>query len=241
MENIVCQACGHRNTEAGSVCRGCGQPLSPGHFPRCSNGHIITGGSRFCPWCGEEIGAGGRGATERYQPGPDSQKFRETRKLSETGGRKTQVLSQAPAPEAQRTRVIRPGAGEETAGEPRLVGFLVSYTLDPDGFFFILREGRQSLGSGPEAALRVEDARLSKEHAVLLFRNGRFIFEDRLSSNGSYLNGQEAIGQREIFHGDRLAMGEHLYTLIGVPQSDSDPVPAKDTPAKAAPASDEAE
>lgn len=237
MENVICQACGQRNTEADSVCRSCGQPLATGHFSRCSNGHIVTGGSRFCPWCGEEIGSGGRGATERYQPGPDSQKFRETRKMSQTGGRQTQVLSQA-----QRTRIIRPGAGQETAGEPRLVGFLVSYSLDPDGFFFILRDGRQTLGSGSEADLRVEDTRLSREHAVLLFRHGRFIFEDRLSSNGSFLNGQELIGQREIFHGDRLALGEHQYILIGVPQAEGDPDPGREAaPVEPGPVADEAE
>lgn len=223
MENLICQACGQRNTEADSVCRGCGQPLGAGHFPRCSNGHIITAGSRFCPWCGEEIGAGLQGAAEGYQPGPDSQQFRETRQMTAPGGRKTQALSQAPAPEAQRTLVIRPGA--EAAGRPRLAGFLVSYTLDPDGFFFPLREGRQNIGSGPEADLRVEDARLSREHAALLFRHGRFIFEDRLSANGSFLNGEEVIGQRELFHGDRLALGEHLYILIGVPQPDNGPAP----------------
>lgn len=216
MENIVCRSCGHRNTEEDSVCRNCGQALGreEGNFPRCSNGHIVTGGSRFCPWCGEEFGAGGRGATERYRPAPDSQRFRETVKVTAGGSRQTQVISQAPAPDCKRTRVIRPGTDEEGAqgegsvvGEPRLVGFLVSYTLDPHGFFFTLREGRQNIGSGPEVTFRVDDSELSREHAVLLYRKGRFIFEDRLSSNGSYLNGEEVIGQREIQHGDRLSMG----------------------------------
>lgn len=229
MENIVCRSCGHRNTGEDSVCRNCGKALDREEdgFPRCSNGHIITGGSRFCPWCGEELGAGGRGATERYQPGPDSQRFRETVKVTAGGGRQTQVISRAPAPDSKRTRVIRPGADEEgraedsAAGEPRLVGFLVSYTLDPNGFFFALREGRQNIGSGPEVTFRVEDPELSREHAVLLYRNGRFILEDRLSSNGSYLNGEEVIGQREIQHGDRLGMGGHVYILIGVPPDES--------------------
>lgn len=225
MENIVCRSCGYRNTGEDSVCRNCGRELGreEDKFPRCSNGHIVAGGSRFCPWCGEELGVGGRGATERYQPGPDSQRFRETIKVTAGGGRRTQVISQAPAPVSKRTRVIRPGVDEEdraedsAAGEPRLVGFLVSYTLDPNGFFFILREGRQNIGSGPEVTFRVEDSELSREHAVLLYRKGRFIFEDRLSSNGSYLNGEELIGQREIQHGDRLSMGGHIYILIGVP------------------------
>ena len=69
----------------------------------------------------------------------------------------------------------------------------------------------------PGMALKIDDPKLSGEHAVLLYCKSRFIFEDRLSSNGSYLNGEKVIGQKEVFHGGRLDLGDHSFILTGVP------------------------
>jgi pSer/pThr/pTyr-binding forkhead associated (FHA) protein len=113
---------------------------------------------------------------------------------------------------------MRPGQAAPTeAEEAKTVGFLVSYTLAPAGVFFPLKEGRQNIGSGQSVRIKVVDNKLSEEHAIILYRHGRFIFEDRLSSNGSFINGREAVGQVELHHGDVLTLGSHTYIFVDIP------------------------
>ncbi|MDR0881627.1 MAG: FHA domain-containing protein [Candidatus Adiutrix sp.] len=183
------------------------------NFIRCPNGHIAPEGTQFCPWCGADIRPGGGGGTQKIQ---DTENYRDTVPLNqpgaETGGRRTVTLTR---PGDKRTIIKRPGDDSSPdAGQARLVGFLVSYTLSPSGKFFELREGRQNIGSGRASRIQVEDKMLSEEHAIILYRQGRFIFEDRLSSNGSSLNGQEAIGQLELKQGDQLTLGSHTYIFV---------------------------
>ncbi len=195
-------------------------------FSRCSNGHIIPYGAEFCPWCGELAGSnpGGTagGASERsvaeenyasvlagntveppVAPGAKSEK-------------QTIVLSKSPvAPE--RTIVMRPRSSENVTG--RIVGFLMTYDRDPLGTYYPLHEGRETIGRGDDVTIRIDDTQLSKEHAIILYRNGTFIFEDRLSSNGTLLNGKDAIGQYELQHGDVLKMGTAKYVFVEIPHN----------------------
>ena len=185
------------------------------NFIRCPNGHIAAEGTPFCPWCGADIIQGGGTATKKIQ---DTENYRGTVPLNQPGGatgdRRTVALTR---PGDKRTIIRRPGDDSEAAvGQARLVGFLVSYTLSPAGRFFELREGRQNIGSGQTVRIQVEDKLLSEEHAVILYRQGRFIFEDRLSSNGSSINGLEATGQTELKHGDRLNLGGHTYIFVRI-------------------------
>jgi pSer/pThr/pTyr-binding forkhead associated (FHA) protein len=123
--------------------------------------------------------------------------------------------------DTKRTVIIRPGQENEAdAGQPILTGFLVSYSLSRQGQFFPLREGRQTIGKGQSMRIKINDALLSEEHALILCRGGKFIFEDRLSSNGSVVNGQEVNGQVVLQHGDFLTLGAHSYTLVVVPKSE---------------------
>jgi hypothetical protein len=102
--------------------------------------------------------------------------------------------------------------------ERALVGFLVSYTVSSFGSYFTLKEGSQNIGCREDMKIRVIDKLLSEEHAIILYHNGKFIFEDRLSSNGSLINGKEAIGQIIVNHGDRIEMGSHTYFLVTIPR-----------------------
>jgi pSer/pThr/pTyr-binding forkhead associated (FHA) protein len=90
--------------------------------------------------------------------------------------------------------------------------------LDRTGHFFPIREGRNTIGKGDNARLKINDPLLSEEHAVILYRNSQFIFEDRLSSNGSILNGEEAVGQINLKHGDVLKLGSNEFVLLVVPR-----------------------
>lgn len=100
-----------------------------------------------------------------------------------------------------RRRTMIEGADEasaETGGAPEnpLAGFLVSFSRTEAGEFWPLREGNNSLGSGPENDIQLPEQRVSAKHANLNVRHDagaphwKFQLVDLSSSNGTYLNGE---------------------------------------------------
>ena len=72
----------------------------------------------------------------------------------------------------------------------KLVGWLVSYTLDEFGMDFRLFEGRNTIGQSPANNVSVmQDQTVSGNHAVILYREDNYYLKDLLSSNGTKLNG----------------------------------------------------
>ena len=190
-------------------------------FSRCSNGHIIPYGAEFCPWCGELAngnpgGPKDGGAAEENYASVEAGNTVEPPVPGAKSEKQTIVLTKSPvAPE--RTIVMRPRSSENVTG--RIVGFLMTYDRDPLGTYYPLHEGRETIGRGDDVTIRIDDTQLSKKHAVILYRNGMFLFEDRLSSNGTLLNGKDAIGQYELQHGDVLKMGTAKYVFVEIPHN----------------------
>lgn len=99
----------------------------------------------------------------------------------------------------------------------RLVAVLAAPGLGPGGQIFPIRVGRTILGADRGCDVAIEnDARVSKEHAVILFRDGNFYLSDRLSTNGTWLNGGEvpANGTVALHDRDQLRLGDTVFVLL---------------------------
>ncbi len=72
------------------------------------------------------------------------------------------------------------------------------------GDIFPLMESRQVIGRRVDAAIPVEDSKVSREHALVDYRNGFFYLVDLGSTNGSYVNG------RKVQNAIRLSLGDHI-------------------------------
>jgi len=76
----------------------------------------------------------------------------------------------------------------------KLVGFLVTYDLDPGhlGSFFPIYQGRTRIGafveSGEIQIDRAKDAAVSDVHCLMLWRNGKLSIADQMSSNGTWVD-----------------------------------------------------
>lgn len=186
------------------------------NFSRCSNGHIIPYGADFCPWCGEAASNNPKPSSAGMIDDSVKTINMEPSGNTQDSEHRTVMLTGNPAA-PERTVVMRPESSQNVTG--RIVGFLMTYSSNPLGAYYPLHEGRETIGRGKEASIRIDDTQLSKEHAVILYRNKKFIFEDRLSTNGSILNGSDAIGQFELHHGDVLEMGKAKYVFVEIPQN----------------------
>ncbi|MEO9210466.1 MAG: FHA domain-containing protein, partial [Ginsengibacter sp.] len=70
-------------------------------------------------------------------------------------------------------------------------GWLVTFNKFPEGKDFKIYEGRNSIGSQSGNDIVIDfDNTISSRHLTILFRANEFLFQDELSTNGTYLNGE---------------------------------------------------
>jgi len=166
-------------------------------------------------------------------PPPDRPKSTDTREgsgLPQVGATDAQPVVSLRASTARHRTVYDPGLALEApepsraaparsssprAGEQRLVGWLVSFSLDPAGVDFRLREGRNVLGAGGDCDIVVEgDAGISEVHATLMYRRGELQIRDNDSTNGTYVNGEDIFGKGvRLETGDRIRLGQVDLTV----------------------------
>lgn len=98
-------------------------------------------------------------------------------------------------------RTAQAPAASETR---RLVAALAAPDLRPGGAVFAIREGKNRIGSDHDSEVCLgEDPQVSGEHALLLFRGGTVHLADRMSTNGTSVNGEELVGTHSVVLRDR--------------------------------------
>jgi adenylate cyclase len=70
------------------------------------------------------------------------------------------------------------------------------------------------LGRGPECTLRVDDSQVSRRHAVIRRSQDRYLIEDLLSANGTYLNEQRVRGCQPLSPDDVVRCGGVVLRLV---------------------------
>jgi diguanylate cyclase (GGDEF)-like protein len=80
-----------------------------------------------------------------------------------------------------------------------------------------LVERETVIGRGREAAIRIDDAGLSRKHTRFVHtESGAFLVEDLSSTNGTFIDGARTEGQRELKPGDRVQLGPNVILRFGL-------------------------
>lgn len=77
--------------------------------------------------------------------------------------------------------------------------------------------------------LMLPKGNVSKRHARLLYRDGRFIVTDLKSTNGTYVNGRKIAQATIVREGDKIYIGDFILRVEGA--SGATPSPSASTPA----------
>src|SRR6187549_780613 len=87
-----------------------------------------------------------------------------------------------------------------------------------------------SVGRVQGNELMLPKGNVSKRHARLLFRDGRFIVTDLKSTNGTYVNGRKIAQATIVREGDKIYIGDFVLRLDGgqAPQIDAPMIPQGD-------------
>ena len=154
------------------------------HCPDC--GFVNPDGANYCQRCGHFLGGGA--PTQEHSGEPTTATYR----VGETGELIPIDLDDAAAHGP--VLVIRSGGGR--VGE--------SFPLDGD---------RMTIGRRPDSDIFLDDVTVSRDHALLVRRNGEYYLDDLGSLNGTYVNRRRIESQR-LSDGDELQIGKFKLTFL---------------------------
>jgi hypothetical protein len=72
---------------------------------------------------------------------------------------------------------------------------------------------RTRIGRSPDCEIFLDDVTVSRNHAVLIERDGAYVVEDQGSLNGTFVN-RKRIASAALQEGDELQIGKYRMTFI---------------------------
>jgi hypothetical protein len=81
------------------------------------------------------------------------------------------------------------------------------------GETFVPQGERTTIGRSPDNPVFLDDVTVSRKHAVLAQRDGRWFIEDQGSLNGTFVN-RKRVDSVEISDGDELQIGKYRFTFL---------------------------
>jgi hypothetical protein len=170
----------------------------------CNNGHQMEDSWEICPYCQR---------TGYQNPAGSAANLAKTRLEFDVPHHTDMPPRGDPQP------LGSPGAVRKTvllSGRPKgeLAGWLVVMNGDQKGEDFRIREGQNSIGSGPESDIVIKDPAVSGKHAALRCRDKKFLLTDLDSSNGTYLNDSpDSVAVEELHENDLIRIGTTLLKV----------------------------
>jgi hypothetical protein len=101
----------------------------------------------------------------------------------------------------------------------RIVGWLITYSRDPDGQDYRIYAGHNRIGANPVCDVVLEDETVSGSHAIIVYRDGRCLIKDDLSRNGTFVNGREITESHNLQSYDQIRLGNTYLTFIAAQRS----------------------
>ena len=126
------------------------------------------------------------------------------------------ALLHAPEPSEQ-TQSFSPDEGDELAELEELglegPALVVRSGGGRAGETFVPQGERTTIGRSPDCPVFLDDVTVSRRHAVLLERDGRWFVEDLGSLNGTFVN-RRRVESSELSDGDELQIGKYRLTFL---------------------------
>lgn len=207
--------------------------MKTGEFVKCKNGHLYNPKDhKECPYCPKPASEQPEPASSIRRTPPTASQLKPT--TIDTAGRpaqpeKTVVEGSAALPhkptemenvshrtpllhdtgvQVRKTRLLEEGGEKKSAP---IFAWLVF--LEGRQQYEVMRIDREQvyLGSSPDSGIFIDDDYVSKEHASIRYRDGKFFITDLDSRNGTFVNKFDpgaGIDRVELRDGDEIRMGQ---------------------------------
>ena len=153
------------------------------HCPEC--GFSNAEGANYCSRCGAFIGA---------RPTPQGEQSTTATYVIDDATGELRPVDVERVAEGGGALIIRSGGGRT-------------------GQSFPLRGDRMTIGRTPDAGIFLDDVTVSRDHAVLVRRQGGWWLDDSGSLNGTYVN-RKRIDSHRLDDGDELQVGKYKLTYL---------------------------
>ena len=190
-------------------------------FKKCPNGHTYKAELSECPICNSSRNIGASSSSAQRTQVIDSLDGESFGLKTTTDDEPIQVNNSEidPHKDFSKTMVEEEIQEEDENGAvvsrrevrnaAKLVGWLVTYSLDPNGIDYRLFEGRNIIGRDLNCSVCINDNKVSGQHAILLYRNEKFRIKDNLSVNGTIVNGEDIDDDSVLLNdGDIIKVGD---------------------------------
>lgn len=190
-------------------------------FKKCPNGHTYKAELSECPICNSSRNIGASTSSAQRTQVIDSLDGESFGLKTTTDDEPIQVNNSEidPHKDFSKTMVEEEIQEEDENGAvvsrrevrnaAKLVGWLVTYSLDPNGIDYRLFEGRNIIGRDFNCSVCINDNKVSGQHAILLYRNEKFRIKDNLSVNGTMVNGEDIDDDSRLLNdGDIIQIGD---------------------------------
>jgi Inner membrane component of T3SS, cytoplasmic domain len=162
----------------------------------CAKGHQMEDSWDTCPTCQTT------GYVVAGSSGP----------ASSAGMAKTRLESEPPKEVGSGGSGGGAGAARRTVlisekRKPAVVGWFVAMSGEQKGEDFRLHDGKNTVGSAPDAQIPLRDSTVSGQHASVRFEEGKFLLTDLDSSNGTFINDKRVV-REELRDNDVIRFGE---------------------------------
>ncbi len=207
-------------------------------FKLCDNGHYFPQNLENCPYCPKPSNAGGSGQSSLGNKDSGGQGNLARTQIFGSGQSKSEDdFPNFNTPKTQgggnlnRTQIFSgnnsfPDFGGGFASpqqfQPELgsqgrkmVGWLVSFTVDALGIDYKLYEGRNLIGSDDGCDIPVDDGAVSSRHLTILHRMGQFKFKDEFSTNGTFIN-DVFMEEGNLKDGDMIRIGDTIFKFRSI-------------------------
>jgi hypothetical protein len=81
------------------------------------------------------------------------------------------------------------------------------------GESFLPQDDRTTIGRSPDCGVFLDDVTVSRRHAVLVQRSGRWFMEDQGCLNGTFVN-RRRVESAELEDGDEIQIGKYRLTFL---------------------------
>jgi FHA domain-containing protein/zinc ribbon protein len=127
------------------------------------------------------------------------------------------ALLHTPEP-AEQTQTFSPEEGVDPVEELEDLGvdgpaLVVRSGGGRAGETFVPQGDRTTIGRSPDCPVFLDDVTVSRRHAVLVEREGRWFVEDLGSLNGTFVN-RRRVESSELSDGDELQIGKYRLTFL---------------------------
>jgi SARP family transcriptional regulator, regulator of embCAB operon len=89
----------------------------------------------------------------------------------------------------------------------------LSRLRDAAGRSYPLRKAATQIGRLPDNDVVLDDATVSRYHAMIVDTGNSFVITDLRSANGVYLADNRIRGSATLTHGDRIRVSDHEFTF----------------------------